>query len=57
MSQRNGDKARFNKMRKKAIDRRERQRILFAGPHVAQGQKDVGGGKASSGKQRVKPAS
>jgi len=47
MSQRNGDKARFHRMRKKAIVRRERQLKLLAGAHAARRPKDdVKGNKA-----------
>jgi hypothetical protein len=52
MSQRNGDKARFHRMRRKRIIRRERQRIQLGGE-----PEDARGGKASSGKRPVKPAS
>jgi hypothetical protein len=54
MSQRNGDKARFHRIRKKTIVRRERQRILLAGAHIAQPKHD-GGRKVPSGNQPGKP--
>jgi hypothetical protein len=38
MSQRNGDKSRFNRIRKKTIVRRERQRIMLAGGHISGGK-------------------
>jgi hypothetical protein len=53
MSQRNGDKSRFHRIRKKTIVRRERQRILLAG----QDRKADGRGKASPGNRLAKSES
>jgi hypothetical protein len=59
MSQRNGDKSRFNRIRKKTIGRRERQRIMLAGAHISADTKTVAGKKPSRNqptKQESSPA-
>jgi hypothetical protein len=55
MSQFNGDKARFNRVRKQNI-RRKRARALFLAPTVGVGHVDAGKkaqGSADAGKERA----
>ncbi len=52
MSDRNGDKARFHRLRKKRIIRRERQGILFARAQTVGGNKATAGDTAPITKER-----
>ena len=56
MSQFNGDKARFNRVRKQNIQRRKRARALFLAATVGVGHTDAGKkaqGSADAGKERA----